>query len=164
MTKLYELTGQFLELSKLVDDPQMPKEALADSLEGIQGEIELKAEALLQVVAGLDGDTTAIDNEISRLKHRKAVIENRKAALRDYLHRNMEVSGIDKIDCPLFNITLAKPKPMLVITNENEIPGEYAEKVVTIKPKKKEILKALKAGNDVPGCAIGESKRALIIK
>ena len=53
MTTLYDMTGQYLALAELADDPNMPEDALTDSLEGIEGEIEVKAQALLQVVAGM---------------------------------------------------------------------------------------------------------------
>ena len=94
MTKLYELTGQYLALSELADDPDMPAQALQDSLEGLEGEIEMKAQALLQVTAGMKGDIYSIEEEIKRLQDRKRVIENRRQSLRDYLQRNMEATGI----------------------------------------------------------------------
>ena len=139
MTTLYTLTGQYLALAELADDPDMPEGALADSLEGIEGEIEIKAQALLQVVSGMEGDTTAIDNEIKRLQARKAVITNRAASLKEYLRTNMEQSGIDKISCPLFQITLAKARPMLVVNNEAEIPEKYIKTVTTTAPVKADI-------------------------
>lgn len=162
MTKLYELAGQYRALAELADDPDMPAQALADSLEGLEGEIEVKAEALLQVVAGLDGDTGAIDAEIRRLQHRKQVIANRAQRLREYLRENMEATGIDKIECPLFKITLTKPRPMAVINDESQIPDRYIKTIRT--PNKTAILADLKTGKQVPGCALGETKRGLLVK
>ena len=164
MTKLYELTGQYLALAELADDPDMPGDALADSLEGIEGEIELKAQALLQVVSGLEGDTGAIDNEIKRLQARKNVITNRAKSLKDYLKTNMEQSGINKIACPLFQITLSKPRPMVAVLDAALIPAEYIKTTIVEAPIKKAILDALKAGEVVPGCELGESARGLLIK
>ena len=131
MTKRYDLTGQYLALAELADDPDMPGDALADSLEGIEGEIELKAQALLQVVAGMEGDTGAIDREIERLKGRKQVIQNRANRMRQYLFDNMVISGIDKIACPLFQITLAKGRPMVVVTDADVIPDKYIKTTTT---------------------------------
>lgn len=164
MTALYELTNQYLALSQLADDPDMPPQALADSLEGIEGAIEVKAQALLQVVAGWEADAAAVDIEIKRLLARKQVLLARGNSLRDYLRENMLRTGIDKISCPLFSITLAKSRPMVVITDESAIPDRYVETKVVKQPIKADILSALKAGEDVPGCALGESKRALLIK
>jgi len=162
MTTLYELAGQYRALAELADDPDMPAQALADSLEGLEGAIEVKAEALLQVVAGLDGDTSAIDAEIKRLQDRKRVIANRAQRLRDYLKENMEATGISKIECPLFAITLTKPRPLAVICDASLIPDQYMK--ITRTPVKADILKALKAGEDVPGCVLGESAPGLLVK
>ena len=164
MTKLYELTGQYLALSELADDPDMPAQALQDSLEGLEGEIEMKAQALLQVTAGMKGDIYSIEDEIKRLQDRKRVIENRRQSLRDYLQRNMEATGITKIACPLFQITLAKGRPMVVVEDENQIPDEYVKTTVVKAPRKAEIMAALKSGEAVPGCVLGESKQSLRIK
>ena len=164
MTTLYELAGQYLELATLADDPNMPEDALRDTLEGLEGDIEVKAQALLQVVAGIDSDTTAIDNEIKRLSARKRVIQNRATHLRRYLFDNMVATGINKISCPLFQITLSKPRPMVVVESEDLIPDEFIKTTVTRRPIKADILAALKKGDAVPGCALGESKRALMIK
>ena len=164
MTTLYDLTGQYLALAELADDPNMPEDALTDTLEGLEGEIEIKAQALLQVVSGMEGDTTAIDQEIKRLSARKQVIKNRADRLRRYLFDNMTATGINKISCPLFQITLSKPRPMVVVENEDLIPDQYVKTAVHKRPIKADILAALKKGEAVPGCALGESKRALLIK
>ena len=164
MTTLYNLTGQYLELAELADDPNMPEDALADTLEGLEGEIEIKAQALLQVVSGIQSDTTAIDNEIKRLSIRKKVMENRVTRLRQYLFDNMTATGINKISCPLFKITLSKPRPMVVVDNADLIPDSYIKTTIHKAPIKADILAALKRGDAVPGCVMGESKRALLIK
>ena len=164
MIKLYELAGQYLALSELADDPNMPPEALQDSLEGLEGEIEVKAQALLQVVAGMEGDTGAIDAEIKRLQTRKRVIENRAASLRDDLYQNMVATGISKISCPLFQITRAMGRPMVAVQDESQIPDEYIKTTITKAPMKADILKALKDGIEVPGCLLGTSKESLRIK
>lgn len=164
MTALYDLRNQYLAVAEMGDDPGMDAQTIADTLEGIEGEIEAKAQALLQVVANLEGDTGAIDNEIKRLQGRKKAIENRTNRLRSYLKENMEATGIDKISCPLFAITLCRPKPKLIITDEQSIPAEYVEVVEVRKPDRKALLAALKAGKDIPGCAVGKSARSLLIK
>lgn len=163
MTALYTLKNQYLAVSEMAEEG-MDGETIRDTLEGIEGEIEAKAQALLQVVANLEGDTGAIDQEIKRLQDRKRVITNRANSLKNYLKENMAQSGIDKISCPLFAITLTKPRPMVSITDENSIPDEYVEVVEVRKIDKKTLLKDLKTGKDIPGAVLGESARGLLIK
>lgn len=160
--KLYELTGQYLQLQKLADDPETPPEVLADTLEGITGEIELKAQGLLQVVRGIESDIDALDSEIARLQEMKKVRQNRIDSLRDYLKFNMQQSGITKITCPLFSITLAAGRDVVVIDDENKLPSDLVYLKRT--PDKVRILAALKAGEDVPGANLGKSAESLRIK
>ena len=76
----------------------------------------------------------------------------------------MDVGGIQKIECPLFTITLKKPAPMVVIDDESALPEKYIRTVVTKSPFKDDIMKALKAGKDVPGAHLGETQPGLMIK
>ena len=164
MTTLYELSAQYLALAEMADDPNLPPEVLANSLEGLGGLLETKAQALLQVTTGWEGDIGAIDNEIKRLQARKSVIQNRVDNLRAYLQFNMEQTGISKISCALFQITLPKGSPMVVVTNESLIPESFTNTTTIRKPVKSLILAALKDGEDVPGCLLGTSKASLRIK
>jgi len=72
---LYNLTNQYLSLQDL----DLPEEVLVDSLEGLKGEIDIKAENIIHVLANMD--TTAIDAEIKRLQSLKRSIVNRRDAL-----------------------------------------------------------------------------------
>lgn len=158
MTTLYELTTDL----QRVADLDLDEQTLADTLEGITGEIQIKAENLIKVVENMDADVTAISNEIKRLTDRKKSIENRQKSLREYLRSNMQAGGISKISCPLFTITLSKGRPMVVVTDEDAIPDEY--QVVTKRVDKRALLDALKAGLEVPGAELGESEEALRIR
>lgn len=158
---LYELTGQYKELTTLEDmDPQ----AISDTLEALEGEISEKAQAIVAVRAGMESDITAIDTEIKRLQKRKEVIQNRDQSVRDYLKSNMQASGIRNIKCPYFSITLAKGRDMVEITDEGEIPDQYVSVETTVKPDKKTILTDLKNGIDVPGARLIKSDESLRIK
>ena len=157
--KLYELTGQYLALQQLADNPDID---LTDTLEGLTGEIELKAQGLLQVVRGIEADIEAVDTEIKRLQEIKKTRQNRIDSLRDYLRFNMQQSGITSIKCPLFSITLAAGRDVAVITDESKLPRDLLR--ITESPDKAAILAALKAGNEISGAHLGKSQESLRIK
>lgn len=162
MPHLYDLTEQYLGLARLIEEGEVDEQTLKDTLDGITGSIQVKAENLLAYVSNLNADVDAIDTEVKRLQARKKVITNRQNSLREYLRQNMDTSGISKITCPLFTITLIKPKDMCVVTDVDELPEEYVR--TEIKPDKAKILRALKSGEKVPGAAIGKSQAGLMIK
>lgn len=160
--KLYQMTGAYLALQKLADDPDLPEQALTDTLEALEGDIQVKAENLLQVVRGMETDVDAVDAEIKRLQEIKKVRQNRIDSLRDYLKFNMQQAGIRSIKCPLFSITLAAGRDVVVVEDDTKLPQAYQR--VTVAPDKPKILAALKAGQDVPGAVLGKSQESLRIK
>lgn len=166
MTHLYELTEQALQLQDLADESdETMAQAIADTFEALEGEFNDKAIALVKVTHMIKADTSMLDAEIKRLQARKKTMTNKIESLREYLRSNMAASGISKIECPLFSITLTKPQSVVVIDKEDDIPAEYLTIKTEKSPDKKSILAALKEDKDsVKGCSLGQSKPGLLIK
>ena len=161
--KLYELTNQMQGLRALMEDDEVDYD-LTETLDGLEVDIQVKADGLLAYVTNLGADVDAIDKEVKRLQARKTAIVNRQESLREYLRINMEASGIDKITCPLFTITLRKAPDVVVIESEDLIPDMFKEEVITTKIDKMAINRHLKDGMDVPGARLEPGKRGLMIK
>ena len=159
--RLYELADQYQAL-KDIDD--MDPEAIADTLEALEGDIQQKAKAIVAVRAGMEASVNAIDAEIKRLADMKKTVLNRETRLRDYLKTNMQRTEISNIKCDFFSITLANGRPALHIFDETAIPDEYMNVKTTVTPERKAILDALKAGEEIPGCQIVTSEPSLRIK
>ena len=165
MSALYELSGKYLELQKLADaDDQDMAAAIADTMEGIGGEIQAKAEAIVTVALNMGADVDAIDTEIARLQARKKVITNRQNSLKEYLRENMEATGITKISCPLFTVSCVVGREIAVIDNADEIPDEYVTVKTDISPDKNAIAKALKEGIEITGARLERAKSSIRIK
>jgi len=159
---LYDITEQHKQLAELEDD--FDEQTLADTFEGIEGAFNDKAVSLITVVNNMSSDVDAIDAEINRLQARKTTINNRQKSMREYLRINMEATGINKIACPLFTITLAKGRDIVQIDDADKIPADYLNIKTSVTPIKADILKALKSGDQIPGCAMVKSKSSLRIK
>lgn len=158
--KLYEITGQLADLSSMdLDD-----EAVKNTLEMVQDDFNSKAIAIIKLAENMDAGTSAIDAEIERLKSRKQVIVNRKQQLRDYLLHNMEASGIQKIECPLFTATLRKGIESVEIEDQSKLPDEFVTVEVVTKPDKNAIKAALKSGQEVSGASLKRGATTIIIK
>jgi hypothetical protein len=163
MTALRVISEQYRGLLDLAKTDDLPIEAIKDTLDGIEGEFNDKALKIVDVISSVEGDIAQIDAEIDRLAARKKTIVNRNQSIRDYLQNNMEACGITKIQCPLFTITLAVGRDIVVIDNEDELPDEYISVKTSTAPDKKELLKALKEG-EIKGAHIEKSKSSLRIK
>lgn len=139
-------------------------EQLADCLDSIEDAFEEKGNNIVAVLNTLNGDVSALDNEIKRLQARKKTITNNQERLKEYLRYNMELSGITNIKSPLFSITLGKPTQKAEVVDVAFLPDGYVNAKVEIKPDLKAILKDLKEGKDIPGAILSEGKSRLLIK
>ena len=77
MANLYELTGQFLELMDMLDDEECDEQCIMDTLEGIDYEIEEKADGYAKIIKSLESDIEGLTKESDRLTARKKTYENR---------------------------------------------------------------------------------------
>lgn len=162
--KLYEITNEIAALNSIESDDESMAQAISDTLDGMSGELESKAQSVVLFIKNIESDAESISAEIGRLQARKKALENKAESVREYLRYNMEKSGIQKIECPLFTIRCQKGREIVVIENQDSIPDEYVTVKTEIKPDKNAIAKALKEGVDVPGARLELSKSSIVIK
>jgi hypothetical protein len=149
MTQLYALTGQMAELAALADtDDEGLRQAIQDTMDGIQGEFEVKADNIVMLRRNIESDIDAIDREVERLKELQRVKKNSVSQLGEYLRRNMEASNIKSIKRPLFTITLAMAPEKVIVDNEDALPDELTVVKSSVDPDKKAIAAYLKAIRD----------------
>jgi len=163
-TPLYEITAKHRDLALLGEESEDMAQAVADTMELIEGEFEDKALSLVNAMKNMGAGVPSIDAEIARLTARKKPIENNQKHMAKYLQTNMEASGISKIECPLFTITLAKGRDIVSVDDEGAIPAEYMNYKTSASPMKKEILSALKEGESIEGVSLIKSKNSIRIK
>ena len=145
MTQLYALTGQMAELAAMADtDDEGLKQAIQDTMDGIQGEFEVKADNIVMLRRNIEGDICAIDVEIDRLTELKRIKNNSVTQISEYLRRNMEAANIKSIKRPLFTITLAMGKEKVIVDNENAVPDDLTSVSTKIAPDKNAIAAKLK--------------------
>lgn len=162
--KLYEITNEIAALNSIESDDEGMAQAISDTLDGISGELESKAQAVVLFIKNIESDAESISAEIERLQSRKKAIINKSESVREYLRFNMEKAGIQKIECPLFTIRCQKGREIAVIENQESLPDEFVTVKTEIKPDKNAIAKALKEGIDVPGARLELSKSSIVIK
>lgn len=162
MSTLRELSAELAGINELARDPEIPMEAIADTIEGLQGMFNEKAIKVVHVIANNDSDIAEIDAEIARLTARKKVMANARERLKDYLRFNMEATGIKKIESPLFNVTLVAGRESVAVDDVDALPDDY--KRVKVEADKVLIAKALKDGYDVPGASLQLGQSSVRIK
>lgn len=165
---LYQLSGQYKQLAEQLSNLDLDAQTVADTIEasGLVDSLQDKAQGVLLVAKSAEIYIPAIDAEIERLQALKAKHQKVAQGVRDYLKLNMEQAGIDKIECPLFQITIRKNPPAVDVFDDKQIPAEYW---VTPEPKppvaaisKTLLSKAIKAGAEVPGARLVQGTKLVV--
>lgn len=168
MTALYELTSQYRALADRLASMDMDAQTVADTIEGsgLVDDLQNKAQGVLMVAQGAEAHNFAIDAEITRLQALKAHRAKVAQGLRDYLLTNMQAAGIEKIECPLFKVSIRKNPPAVEIIDQSAIPVALMvtpePKPVVAAPDKAAIKKLLAAGQDVPGAQLTQGVRLVV--
>lgn len=123
--KLYEITGEILELLTMAEDSDLDQKIIQDTMEGLDFEFEEKAEAYAKVVKTLEMDITGLDAEIQRMTKKKATIKNNIDRLKRSLEGAMIATGKRKFKTHLFGFGIQKNPPSLNILDESKVPAEF---------------------------------------
>jgi len=161
--KLYELTEEYqIAISELSEIEGLSDQAIADTLEGLEGELIDKAKNVAAYVQNLESNARELKEAENRIKVRRVRAEKESANLKDYLRFNMEKSGITKIECPEFKVTLGKPSKIVEVSDD--LDSRYVVSKTTTSPDKKAIAADLKDGIDIKGAKLVDGKSRLTIK
>jgi len=82
--------------------------------------------------------------------------------MKDYLKGSMEHTGITKIECPYFKLSIQKNPVSVIITNEKLIPEQFKEQVISWKIDKTAIKNAIKLGDSISGAELMNGTRLAI--
>ena len=157
MSTLYKLTEAYQELLSMALDPDIDPEALADTMEAIDGEFEDKADGYAKVMKELKAIADARKAEAKRLldgaKSVEANIDRMKAAL----VTAMKLTGKTKFKTELFGYGIQKNPPALKIDMPDRVPEEF---LIPQEPKvdSAAIKKELKEGVVYDWCHLEQSE------
>lgn len=140
MGSLREITGDMLKLMIMLEE-EPDSEVLKDTLEGMGGELDSKAENYVYVIKEYEIQIEAIKKEKARLDARMKTMENSMNRLKDALKRAMEVTETKKCGGNIYTITLKNGADQLGEFDESLIPEKYFEKIpATLKLDKRKLL------------------------
>jgi uncharacterized protein YoxC len=146
---LYELTSDYLNLLELAEDPDIDEQAFLDTLEGIEGALEDKADNYAKCMRMLEADANGIKAEEERLAKRRKTIEGNVSRMKSALQYAMEATGKTKFKTQLFSFTVRNNAESVIIDTDNirNIPDQYL-KFKEPEADKAAIKKAIKEGDE----------------
>jgi hypothetical protein len=161
MTALYLLADQYQQAAGKLADLDLPDEVIADTLEGMAGELEVKATNVAAFARNLEATAQAIKEAEAAMSARRKALEKRADSLRHYLLANMQRTGIKRIESPQFVLTVKDNPPAVEVFDYLQLPAEFMRQPEPPPPSpdKAAIKEAIKAGAEVPGARLTQSQR-----
>ena len=161
LVALYELANQHRELSKLGDSDELPEDVIRDTLEALEGTIEVKAVSVAKFSLNLDSTADAIEAAAKAMTIRAKRVRNRADAIRAYLQFNMSALGIREVSCPEFTIRLRENPESVKISEGVDMPKEFMvqPEPPPPRPDKKALKDAIKAGRHIDGVYLERGER-----
>jgi hypothetical protein len=158
---LYEIAAEYrTDLEKLAD-LDLDDQTLSDTLDSMGGELQTKAQSVACFIRNLEATAAAIKDAEAQMAARRKSLENRAGRVKDYLHASMKVAGVEKIECPLFRLSVKHNPASVEVYQPELIPPQFMRQPEPPPPSpdKTAIKDALKAGQDVPGCRLMHGTR-----
>lgn len=164
MTTLFAIAKDYRSAAAKLADLDIPPEVIADTLESLSGDLEVKSQNVAFMVRSLEADAAACKQWAKDAAERAKAIEARAERLKDYLAANMIACGIEKISGPGVELSFRK-SAAVVIDAEYLIPAEFMRRkpAPDPEPDKKAIADAIKEGKEVAGAHV-EQRLNLQIK
>lgn len=152
---LYEITQEALYLSTLLETEELTPE-LEEALIINQNELQTKAVNYAKVIANYQAESDAIDQEIKRLKAMKESRDKKIDWLKESVKKAMLVSGIEKVESPLFKLSVRRSEAVEVDLVE-ALPNAFQNVKNVVTADKVAIKEAIKRGENVTGARLIEN-------
>ncbi len=155
--KLYELANDYVALMQAIDNDELPEECIADTLEAITGEIEVKADNIACMLKNIEAEVNAIKQEEANLATRRKTKEKAYERLKEYLSTTLQSLSIDKVETARNKITFRKSESVEIDDTFIEWAQKNREDLLKYSAPtadKTEIKKLLKGGAELQGAQL----------
>lgn len=162
---LYNITDKFIEIIDKVQDGELTEEEYNELGQELAVALQNKSIGIIGYIQNKEALIDAVDIQIKRLQELKKAESNSIDKFKQYVKENMEKLGIQKLETEIGKMSITKDPLSVEIQNEDEIPAEFKQEVVTTKIDKTAIKNYFKeTGEIVPGARIISDKTSLRIK
>lgn len=162
---LYEITNNLLALQELLESDELDPDVLADTMEAVEGEYEIKLEGYCRVIKNLESTVTAVKNEVDRLNAKRKSLERNIDSLKSRMFDSMKTTGNTKIKGELFTVSIQKnggKAPIIVDVDTAELPDNLVR--ITESPDIDAIRRYIDTVGETPYAHVGERGESLRIK
>ena len=162
---LYNITNRFAELMDKANDGELTEEEYNELGNELALELQNKSANIIGYIKNSESLLDAMKTEEKRLSDIRKQGEAKLEKFYQYVKENMEKLGLVEIPTELGSLKISKNPMSVEIENEDEIPSEFKQEIVTTKIDKTAIKNHFKeTGEIVAGTRIIDNKTRLRIK
>lgn len=153
---LYELAVEYQQQFYQLAELDLPDEVVTDTLEAMEGDIQVKAANVAMFLRQLEHTAEGIKAAEKQMAERRKSIERRAQRITEYLLANMQACGIKKVEHPMLSISVRQNPARVDVFDAAQVPASFMRQPEPppAEPDKAAIKAELQAGRDVPGCRL----------
>ncbi|MBI5270655.1 MAG: siphovirus Gp157 family protein [Burkholderiales bacterium] len=161
---LFEVAAQYRDDIERLLDLDLDEQTLADTLDSLGGELQVKAQNTVMAARSLEALAEAMGREMQRMEQRRKAVQARAASLRRYIMDAMQLAGVKRIECPAFRIRTQANPASVEVFDPDQVPDAYRRQAAPPPPEisKSAIHDAIKLGVEVPGARLVKTSRLVI--
>jgi len=149
---LYTLGQEYREAFFTLAEMDIDEQTIADTLEGLEGELKDKVLAVAKYQQGLVAESKAIKDAVKGMLVRAKALDNKADSFKRYISEAMTATGELKANDEY--ISLSFRKSVVVEVDADVIDNRWMVEKVSISPDKLAIKKALQDGEEVDGAVL----------
>ena len=144
MGTLYEIATELETLYDMSTDPECDPQALADTIEGVMGELEVKASSCVYVIKQLEMEQEKAEAVSKEFSNKAQVRANSLKRINEAIMLTMDRLGLTELEAGDYKIKIQKNggKEPLILDHPEEVPDNLTK--VAIEPDKDKIREFLK--------------------
>lgn len=129
---LFEVINEYHEQLAVLQDADLPPECVLDTIEAIQGDVEVKMRAVVAYALQIKADAETRKAHAKRMAESAKAMENRYDSLMMYAQIGLQNSGLKlPLVLPEFTLNLAKNPPSLEVLKEDQVPAQYLRRTAS---------------------------------
>lgn len=166
--KLYEIGEEYRSFLAAVEAGDIPEDAIADTLEALDGAFEEKADNTACVIKELLSEAEAIKAEADTLNERAKAKKGHADRLQRYLFGQMKALGKTGFESARNKLTIKRTPAACVIEDDSALVAYLAQAGMdeyikyTLTPKKAELKKLVQEGTEIPYVSLQTEERLYI--
>lgn len=158
---LYQIANEYRAAADLLEQLDLDEQTLADTLDGMDGDLTVKLQNTAFVVRNLESLAEQITLAAAGMTGRAKKVKERAEHVKAHILMCMQLAEVQKIETPYFRLSIRKNPASVAIDDERQIPAAYFVDVPAPPPQlsKTLISDAIALGVEVPGARLVQKFR-----